>query len=95
MNITLHNRIAAALSLRSIDCAARWEQISPIREVSDDIKAIAMANDFWRVHLGLAGGATTIPERACLVETMSPEAWWHDFSIYVLPVIVRLGLPRL
>lgn len=91
--LTLHERIASALRLQSPECADRWEQLSPIRGIDNPIQAIAMANDFWRVHLGLAGGASTIPERACLVETMAPDTWWHDFSIYVAPVIVRLGLP--
>jgi hypothetical protein len=91
---TIHQVIYDALNVSSPACAHAWNRISPIIGMTDDMRAIQIANQFWRIQISSVPGDTR-HERMCLVDTMRPSDWQYDFVKYVVPLIVANQLPKI
>lgn len=92
MNTSLVDRVQGSLTRSKVTLGVAFSNTFKVN-VSDDTHAQAELNKYFRVQLAKAP-VSTIDERGCLLDTVSPDTWFKYFETHVLPTLVRFNLPQ-
>lgn len=71
----------------------QWEERSPVKDTPNwDLRDVNRINNFFRLNLGLLP-TDTMEARSALNFEGDFNAWSENFEEFVLPVLIKRGIP--